>query len=230
MSIPLQSEPLEQPFDGVPRARTVKLLVGGVLTFGAVAGLVLNHTAAAGRTVNAASARTLIPPATQPVAMATPVVGHGAKVKAAAPAAPETMVRMAQLVAPADPFRPSAAPAKPVSFAAPPAASPFPAHLVLPPAGQAPAPAASGAEKSAAAAAPQPNEQSSAPSPDEIAVTGIIQGDPPLAVVRYAGTSLFLKIGDQVADTWRLEQIKERSAVFQLGAQRVEVPIKGGSS
>jgi hypothetical protein len=101
---------------------------------------------------------------------------------------------------------------------------------VLPPAGQAAAPAASGAEKSAAAAAPQPTERTSAPSPDEFAVTGIIQGDPPLAVVRYAGTSLFLKIGDQVADTWRLVEINERSVRFQLGEQRVEVPIKGGSS
>jgi hypothetical protein len=229
MSTTLESEPLEQPFDGAPRGRTVKLLVGGVLTFGAVAGLVLNHTAAAGRTVNAASVA-VIPPAAQPAPAATPVAGRGQKVQAAAPAAPEAVVRMAQLVAPEDPFRPSAAPAAPIRFAAPPAARPFPAHLVLPPAGQAAAPAASGAEKSAAAAAPQPTERTSAPSPDEFAVTGIIQGDPPLAVVRYAGTSLFLKIGDQVADTWRLVEINERSVRFQLGEQRVEVPIKGGSS
>jgi hypothetical protein len=57
-----------------------------------------------------------------------------------------------------------------------------------------------------------------------------VQGDPPVAVVRYEGQSFFLKIGDQVADTWRLVEFKERSAIFQLGAQRVEIPIKGGSS
>jgi hypothetical protein len=69
-----------------------------------------------------------------------------------------------------------------------------------------------------------------APGPDELGVTGIVQGDPPLVVVQYEDQSFYLKVGDQVADTWRLEEIKERSAVFQLGEQRVEIPIKGGSS
>jgi len=41
---------------------------------------------------------------------------------------------------------------------------------------------------------------------------------------------LFLKIGDQVADTWRLVEIKERSVLLQLGERRVEIPIQGGNS
>jgi hypothetical protein len=63
-----------------------------------------------------------------------------------------------------------------------------------------------------------------------LAVIGLVQGDPPLAVVEYAGQQFYLKVGDQVADTWRLEEIKERSATFRLGEQRVEVPINGGRS
>jgi hypothetical protein len=107
---------------------------------------------------------------------------------------------------------------------------PFPASLVLPAVGAQHAnPAPAGAAGAQPAAPPQA-PQLSAPRPEELALTGIIQGEPPLAVVRYAGQTLFLKMGDQIADTWRLVEIKERSARFQLGEQRVEVPIKGGSS
>jgi hypothetical protein len=76
---------------------------------------------------------------------------------------------------------------------------------------------------SAAKAAPQ-----QAPVPPEI--IGIVQGEPPLVVVKSEGQSFYLKIGDQVADTWRLEAIKERSAIFRLGGRRVEIPIQGGNS
>lgn len=66
------------------------------------------------------------------------------------------------------------------------------------------------------------------PAPPEI--IGIVQGEPPLVVVKSEGQSFYLKIGDQVADTWRLEAIKERSAIFRLGGRRVEIPIQGGNS
>lgn len=79
--------------------------------------------------------------------------------------------------------------------------------------------------------APAPREEPATPavSASDINLTGVVQGDPPLAVVQYQGQSLFLKIGDAVADSWRLVEIRERSAIFQMGARRVEVPIKGGS-
>ena len=73
-------------------------------------------------------------------------------------------------------------------------------------------------------------EAAVAPKASEIVLTGVIQGDPPLAVVRFRGQSLFLKIGEGIADTWRLAEINERSVVFRLGAQRVEIPIQGGSA
>ena len=69
-----------------------------------------------------------------------------------------------------------------------------------------------------------------APSIADVALTGIVQGDPPVAVLRYGGQSHFLKIGDQVADTWRLVEIRESSAILQMGGRRVEIQIRGGSS
>jgi hypothetical protein len=94
-----------------------------------------------------------------------------------------------------------------------------------------------GADKSAAAGGPADIEKAAqaaadaaAPAADSLSLVGIIQGDPALAVVKYDGQSFFLKIGEQVADTWRLEQIGERSATFSLGKRRVEIPLHEGSS
>jgi hypothetical protein len=125
---------------------------------------------------------------------------------------------------PENPFLRTAA--DPVAFA--PAGNPGSVSVTVA-APAAPVARAASTPAAAAPARPAPAE-ASAPNADDLALTGIVQGEPPVAVVRYSGQSLFLKIGDQVADTWRLVEIKERSAIFQLGAQRVEIPIKGGSS
>jgi hypothetical protein len=127
-------------------------------------------------------------------------------------------LRSVQMDVPADPFQPTAM-NRPITR------SPLlsePEEM----AAQVPAPEASAPKPPtvpAAAATP-------AVAPEELALTGVVQGDPPVAVVQYQGQSLFLKIGDQVADSWRLVEVRERSAIFQMGARRVEVPIKGGSS
>jgi hypothetical protein len=65
---------------------------------------------------------------------------------------------------------------------------------------------------------------------EEPEIVGIVQGEPPLAVAKSDGQSFYLKVGDQIADTWRLVAIKDRSVVFRLGGRRVEVPIQGGNS
>ena len=84
-----------------------------------------------------------------------------------------------------------------------------------------------GAKGLAIGAAPKvaPNRASALPE-----IIGIVQGEPALAVVKSEGQSFYLKIGDQIADTWRLEAIKERSVILRLGGRRVEIPIQGGNS
>ncbi len=70
------------------------------------------------------------------------------------------------------------------------------------------------------------------PAPTAVArpvLTGLVQGDPPVALVRWEGQTVFLKVGDTIAGTWQLIAINENSAVFRLGAQRVELHIQGGS-
>ena len=74
----------------------------------------------------------------------------------------------------------------------------------------------------------------SLPNPAPTAVTrpvltGLVQGDPPVALARWEGQTVFLKVGDTIAGTWQLIAINENSAVFRLGAQRVELHIQGGS-
>jgi hypothetical protein len=122
----------------------------------------------------------------------------------------------------------------PNPFEATPLAAPAPVGAAgVGPVGRAPGPlppAGGVVEAAPVVAAPGKAPAAAPPAADELQLTGIVQGDPPLAVVQFQGQSLFLKIGDQVADSWRLVEIKERSAIFQMGARRVEVPIKGGSS
>lgn len=204
---------------GLPRISLLAVMVAGVLAVGGGVGLALNHAGAP-----AAATPEVIPgdPATDPL---TP-----ASTSADAAPAP-TLVRstiaaprVVEVMPPENPFLRTAA--DPAVFA--PAGNPGSVSVTVA-APAAPVARPSGTPAAAAPARPAPAEPS-APNADDLALTGIVQGEPPVAVVRYSGQSLFLKIGDQVADTWRLVEIKERSAIFQLGAQRVEIPIKGGSS
>lgn len=220
---------------GLPRGFAV--IVGGVMAAGALSGFLLNRSATLAK-VSPGEA----PPALTTAARLASREGAAEPVHTLTREEPQPAaelvapvrrlrVRAVTITPPDDPFQPSQPvvataplPVKAVQTGAP-GANPgefiFSAPVARTPAAG-PAPAAAVTP----AAAPAP----AGPRPEEIVLTGIIQGEPPLAVIRHGGQSHFLKIGDKVADSWRLEEIKERSAVLKLGGERVEIPIQGGSS
>jgi hypothetical protein len=181
------------------------LFVGAALLVGALIGLHLNRSAPAAPPPDPSPAPALA--SLEPAAIWPDLPGQPAP--AANPAYPgHGAVEALSIAVPANPFEKIAAPA--VAPAAVPAEEPT-------------APAA------AKAASARPAKPSAPPVEEllaKLSVTGLVRGEPPLAVVRYQGQSLFLKIGDSVADICRLVEIKERSVLFQLGDQRVEVPIQ----
>lgn len=224
-------------FDHEPEAdrtpvRLIAASVLGVLVVGGGIGLVMNRTAAPATAAKSPAPRPALAASSVPVLPQQP---SGLPVEPAmTPVASSTVVsiRSVQATPPPNPFEPvrSAAPLPVATPAAPkPAAAPAALAGAAPKLTARPQPAAGTPAAAPAPAAAQP-APANAPKPEELLLTGIIHGEPALAVMSFGGQSLFLKIGDQVADTWRLVEIKERSAIFQLGAQRVEVPIKGGSS
>ncbi|MFN3649112.1 MAG: hypothetical protein ACK47B_05975 [Armatimonadota bacterium] len=96
------------------------------------------------------------------------------------------------------------------------------------------APAAPGAAPTEGPASPPASKRLPA-LPEGLTLTGIIQGDPALAVLRWNEQTMFLKAGDLIADTWRLDEIRERSVTLRLSGkagseQRVEIPLRGGNS
>ena len=216
-----------QPLDSPPAARSLKLFVAGALLAGGITGLACNRVlggnpergARVGQLL-AAGAGTLPAPAESQGGGAVPVGTAGVS---------GVRIRLPEVTPPADPFAPATADPTGVRIATA-------SVSIGPAAGAVPSPADRG--KPAPALPPATGEMpaegtNAAPPaslPEDMALIGIIQGEPPLAVVRQGGQSLFLKVGDQVADTWRLVEIKERSAIFQLGEQRVDLSIKGDSS
>jgi len=209
---------------GLPRISGMALVVAGALVLGGGVGLALNRsTAPAAVTVEAIPGDPATDPQTPPSTSAE---------SAPAPTLVRSVTvapRLVDVTPPENPFLRTAA--DPVALAPVGGGAPVPAAVAGTPAF---ALRAASAVATPGTVLPKPAHPAavsdSKPSADDIALTGIVQGDPPVAVVRYEGQSFFLKIGDQVADTWRLVEFKERSAIFQLGAQRVEIPIKGGSS
>jgi hypothetical protein len=198
------------------------LMVAGVLAVGGGVGLALNRT-----TAPQAVTAEVIPgdPATDPQ---TPPSTSAES--APAPTLVRSVAagpRLVEATPPENPFLRTVA--DPVAFAPADGSASFPAAVAGTSKPASPAAAVAAASVTAPTQPARPAAPAK-PNADDLALTGIVQGDPPVAVVRYSGQSLFLKIGDQVADTWRLVEFKERSAIFQLGAQRVEIPIKGGSS
>lgn len=118
----------------------------------------------------------------------------------------------------------------PDPFVATPAAKP--ARQTAPTPRPVSAPAGTTPERAPAAAA-VPSEavrSATVPLPEDLTVTGIVAGESPLVVVQTGGRTLFLKIGDQVADSWQLDSIGERSVVFRADKQQVTLPIQGGGS
>ena len=196
------------------RLRWVKAAAAGILVLGGASGLLLNRSRADVRLQALREDPVLAAPVEAAPLPAEPVVaastGNGRVLFS---------LRSVQTEVPPDPFQPVAM-QQPIPRS--PLAAPSLEVEAAPRPASRPAPAAQPTEP-AAPAAP-------AVKAEELALTGIVQGDPPVAVVQFQGQSLFLKIGDQVADSWRLVEVKERSAIFQMGARRVEVPIKGGSS
>ncbi len=204
-----------------PRPQLAMVLVAGVLALGGGIGFAFNRTTPHRADIRSASASDVDGQDAASLG-AESVAAQGEPTVASFPAGPAAL-RLAEVIPPDNPFLPTAATAEPRPAAAPALPQALPgaagARVKIAPARTAPV----AARKPAPAVAP-------APSPDELVLSGIVHGEPPLAVVKFSGQSLFLKTGDQVADTWRLTEIKERSAVFQLGERRIEIQIQGGSS
>lgn len=129
-------------------------------------------------------------------------------------------VRLTGSAAPVNPFVPAVATVAANSW---PQAPQLPG-LLAPGAPGAPSP-----PPQAAAAKEPATRIDKPPATAEILLTGVIQGEPPLAVIRFRDQSYFLKIGDLIADSWRLEEINERSCVIRHGNRRAVIPIQGGN-
>jgi hypothetical protein len=173
----------------------------------------------------------------------SPDVAHAAPspaavVRPAAVRVPATAlsVRWRDIQAPADPFQPTRAALKPPvpvqTAGAAPAALPGPQAAM---AGQSVTPTGGTLRKNPAGSPALAAKAGARPASAKaelpaITVSGIVGGDSPVAVVQYGGQSFFLKIGDRLADTWRLVETRERSVIFRQGKQRVEIPIQGGSA
>ena len=215
-------EPPEAGRTGWMRSNALTLTIAGVLVVGGGIGLAFN------RPVGAQTSSVSVVPGDPATDITTPVTTAAETLPAPTLVRSSMTMRFTDTTPPDNPFVRTAA--------APPLVSVAPAQRGMGGGGGAfenapvlPAVGLHGSVKAAAKPVDTPATPS-VPSANDLHLTGVVQGDPPVAVVRFSGQSFFLKIGDQVADTWRLVEIKERSAVFQLGAQRVEIPIKGGSS
>lgn len=228
---------------GLPRG--IGVVVAGVMIVSGVTGFLLNRTVSSGGPTPGETPLSHVAPWASESLLASEVGAVSAvSPKAAAlveavPAATGEIVapvrrlrvRAVTITPPADPFEPTEAESAPAL-----GETPSGGPVAIQPATPGEFTFASPVGRAAAAPKPSPSPAPSvAPVPagprvEELSLTGIIQGEPPLAVVRYGGQSHFLKIGDRVADSWRLEEIKERSAVLKLGEERVEIPIQGGSS
>jgi hypothetical protein len=224
--------------------RGLQLFITTVLLLGALAGLAFNRAAsgmgARFRTHSPMLATSEVLPGTE-LTLLDLLAAEGSKTAQAAGAGPA--IRAVDISLPEDPFQavPELAPVEAPVEPGDEELGEFEGVPVLPPVEPCPE-GAPPARAQVTAAPPKPVEPCpegalpsvpaapAVPDPDQFTLAGLIQGDPPLAVIRYEDQTLFLKIGDQVADTWRLVEVKERSAIFQLGEQRVEVPIQGGSS
>lgn len=192
---------------------TTTLIKGLVLIFavlGVGAGLLLREVVRQG---DAAAAQAASSPTTAPSA--------AARVSTASREDRLSLTPVA-VMPPPDPFAPLGPP--------PPApAVSRPAQRMQIPAGARPAQPEPG--YTPAAAAPSAPVQAASPPqglPDDLVVTGIVDGERPLAVIQMNGATLFLKIGDTVADTWVLDEIGQRSVVLRSGASKRTFAIQGG--
>lgn len=203
--------------------RKATLAITLLLGAGALAGIALNQRATAPANQPAPAPPETVLAAAAPVPVASrPAVPDRTPVVALAGA----VMPREEIAPPDNPFLPTPAdplPARAEGAAAAAMAGAGRGIPSLPPVSAVPAPVAPVPVPGTGAA------RSSAPE-GELEVVGIVQGEPPLAVVRWQGQSFYLKVGDQVADTWRLVAVRERSAIFRLGEQRVEIPIQGGNS
>jgi len=160
------------------------------------------------------------------VSVAPSIEGPATAAAATRSAAPPARIRSVELSPPADPFQPTAA--------EPLAAVPTPGAAGQQAAAPGRNPAALLAPGSAVGAPQAVRQSPPAPTapvrPQDLILTGIIDAEPALAVIKNGSQTLFLKIGDRVGDAWQLMEIKERSAVFVRDGQRVELQIIGGGA
>ncbi|MBM3457177.1 MAG: hypothetical protein FJX77_01385 [Armatimonadetes bacterium] len=236
---------------------SLKFFVAGVLLAGSAAGFWLNP-ATRGHAVIPSDGPAVLSEAEQDAVSAVPEPLALPGVRPATFAGLGKLARISRSVAPQDPFEPTEADPASSPAALLGGGTPWPGEQYSPDSGSrgpvpilpdvrvgvpvavvprapaspsakpAPKPAARPAAKPAARPAAKPTTPGQS-GPERPILTGVVQGDPPVAVVRWGGQTMFLRVGDQVAGLWRLEQVKENSAVFRLGEQRVETHIQGGS-
>jgi hypothetical protein len=76
-------------------------------------------------------------------------------------------------------------------------------------------------------AQPGVNTQPTAPPPDPITLSGIIEGDPPVAIFRRGDNRFFVKPGDQFAGNYRVIEISSQSVTVAHGSKRQSLLIGG---
>ena len=77
---------------------------------------------------------------------------------------------------------------------------------------------------------PPPGETEGPPIQTGLTLAGVVTGQPSLAVIRYEGKRYYVKVGDSVADTYRVEAIRGGSEVVLAGQQGTVVLRTGKSS
>jgi hypothetical protein len=77
---------------------------------------------------------------------------------------------------------------------------------------------------------PPPGETELPPIQTGLKLEGIVTGQPTFAVIRHEGKPYFVKVGDSVADTYRVEAIRGGREVVLAGQQGTVVLRTGKSS
>lgn len=80
------------------------------------------------------------------------------------------------------------------------------------------------------AAEPPPGEQPQPPTATGFKLEGIMTGPPPFAVIRYGDRPYFAKVGDEIADGYRVDLIRGEREVVLTGQHGTIVLRTGKSS
>jgi hypothetical protein len=77
---------------------------------------------------------------------------------------------------------------------------------------------------------PPPGETEQPPIQTGLTLAGIVTGPPTIAVIRYEGKPYYVKVGESVADVYRVEAIRGGNEVVLAGQQGTVVLRTGKSS